>query len=111
MPRKLRAFAQMSRVANLSLLNMDWYIDQMKRKAYDSDPVPFSMTWERYHQGNHDVTYLIEDPSFKDQYVDIRQLFNIINTDERQLKMSPGRGMGTIDFFPTRKFLLPFRYC
>jgi len=95
------------RVANLSLLNMDWYIDQMKRKAYDSDPVPFSMTWERYHQGNHDVTYLIEDPSFKDQYVDIRQLFNIINTDERQLKMNPGRGMGTIDFFPTRKFLLP----
>ena len=62
------------RVVNLSLLNTDWYIDQMKRKAYNSDPVPFSMSKERYRQGNHDVTYLIEDPSFKNSYLDIRQL-------------------------------------
>ncbi len=95
------------RVCNLSLLNTEWYIDQMKRKAYDSDAVPFSMTWERYHQGNHDVTYLVEDPAFKDKYIDIRQLINIVNTDEQKLKMNPGGGMGTIDYFPSRKFLLP----
>ncbi len=95
------------RVVNLSLLNMDWYIDQMKRKAYDSDPVPFSMSREKYRQGNHDVTYLVEDPSFKNQYLDIRQLFQIINTDDSKLKMSPSGGPGTFDFFPGRKFILP----
>ncbi len=95
------------RVVNLSLLNMDWYIDQMKRKAYDSDPVPFSMTQAKYRQGNHDVTYLIEDPSFKDKYVDIRQLFQIINTDDSKLKVNPGGGEGLFDYFPTRKFYLP----
>jgi len=95
------------RVVNLSLLNSDWYIDGLKRKAYDSDPVPFSMTWDKYHQGSHDVTYLVEDPSFKDKYIDIRQLFQIINTDDKQLKMSPGDGNVSIDFFPTKKFVLP----
>jgi MFS family permease len=95
------------RVVNLSLLNTDWYIDQMKRKAYDSDAVPFSMTQLTYRQGNHDVTYLFDDPQFKDRYIDIRQIFDIINTDESKLKMKPGTSDPEIDFFPGKKFVLP----
>ena len=33
-------------ICNLSLLNTDWYIDQMKRQAYDSDPLPIKMDEE-----------------------------------------------------------------
>lgn len=32
------------RVCNLSLLQTDWYTEQMTMKAYDSDPLPISMT-------------------------------------------------------------------
>ena len=39
------------RVMNLSYLGADWYIEQMQRKAYESDPVPFSLTPDQYRSG------------------------------------------------------------
>ena len=42
------------RVVNLSLFNTDWYIDQMKRAAYDAAPIPSSLDWDKYKQGTRD---------------------------------------------------------
>jgi hypothetical protein len=39
------------RVCNLMLLNTDWYINQMKVKAYNSDPLPISLPRELYYDG------------------------------------------------------------
>ena len=93
------------RVANLSLLNTDWYIDQLKRKAYNSDPVPFSISREKYRQGSHDVTYIVEDDVLKNQYLDLKVLFNIINTDDSRLKLNTQQ-YGMFDYFPSRKFFV-----
>lgn len=92
------------RVVNLSLLNTEWYIDQMKRKAYDSDPVPFSLTKEKYRTGNRDVTYMMDDPNLKGMYVNVKDIFDVIARDEERLKMNTQ--MGKIDYFPTRKFMV-----
>ncbi len=40
-----------SRIVNTSLLGTDWYIDQMTRKAYESEPVPFTVPEYIYRQG------------------------------------------------------------
>ena len=95
------------RVVNLSLLNTEWYIDQMKRKAYNSDPVPFSLTKDKYRQGSHDVTYLVEDEGLKNTYVDVKALFGIIVQDDTKLKMNTSQ-IGMIDYFPTRKFMVTY---
>lgn len=46
------------RVCNLSLLSTSWYVDQMKRQAYNSAPLPITMTWNQYKDGTRDIMHL-----------------------------------------------------
>jgi hypothetical protein len=48
------------RVVCLSLLQNDWYIDQMKRRQYTSAPLPITMQHHHYKQGKRD--YVNIDP-------------------------------------------------
>jgi hypothetical protein len=91
------------RVCNLSLLNGDWYVDQMVRKAYDSEPMKISLSEEQYRLGTRDVVYLIENEKITD-FVDVKALFDIIQQDESRLQFT--RDGVTIDYFPTKKFML-----
>ncbi len=45
------------RVVCTSLFETDWYIDQMKRKAYESDAIPSQIGHEKYRWGSRDVLY------------------------------------------------------
>ena len=40
-----------TRVVNMEYLQTDWYIDQMKRQAYYSPPLPISLSHEDYKEG------------------------------------------------------------
>lgn len=91
------------RVCNLSLLNGDWYVDQMVRKAYDSDPMPISLSRDQYRQGTRDVVYLIESENITEP-VEVKTLFDIIHKDESKLQFT--REGSTIDYFPTKNFKL-----
>jgi hypothetical protein len=69
------------RVVNTSLFQTDWYIDQMKRKAYDSDPVPSSLTHEQYRYGTRD--YIMKKIFVYDDKGRPRRL---LNTDTLSIK-------------------------
>ena len=57
-----------ARVCNLSYLQTDWYIDQMKRQAYDSPSVPISWPRLDYCSGTND--YVEIQPELKDQIME-----------------------------------------
>lgn len=87
------------RVVNTMLLHTDWYIDQMKRKAYESEAVPFSLEKEQYRQGTRDRIYL--QNSYKG-YFDVDQAIEWIKSDDPRTKLS--YGTEKLDYCPSKKF-------
>src|SRR5574344_1830124 len=63
--QETEGFRTDARTCNLSYLQTDWYIDQMKRPAYDSPSLP--ITWDRveYVTGTND--YISIRPEIKNQ--------------------------------------------
>ncbi len=61
------------RVCNLSLMQTDWYTDQMKMKAYESEPLPIKFTEDQIlmYAGNTDQIY----------FFDLLQLFQRASPD------------------------------
>lgn len=75
------------RVANLSYLQTDWYINQMKRQAYDSEPLPFSMSEEKYRQGTRDIIYLMNNPRISRDWIGLKEGINFIADDNPATKL------------------------
>jgi tetratricopeptide (TPR) repeat protein len=91
------------RVCNLSYLQTDWYIDQMKRKAYESDPLPISMTHDQYVTGTRDMVYLINRT---EGAPDLQEAMAFLKSDNERTKRVPGYS-GKIEYLPSNSFSLP----
>lgn len=71
------------RVACTSLLSVDWYIDQMKRMAYESAPLPIKLSHNQYKWGTRD--YVIKEV-ITDETIPIDQLMGFISSDDDRTK-------------------------
>jgi len=91
------------RVVCTSLLTQDWYIDQMKAKAYDSEPLPIKFTHDQYVGNKRDA--ILIDPQ-TDQRFDLSLLLDVIRSDDQRTKRITEAGT-TLHFIPTNKFSLP----
>ncbi|WP_430811847.1 MULTISPECIES: glycosyltransferase family 117 protein [unclassified Carboxylicivirga] len=91
------------RVCNLSYLQTDWYIDQMKRKAYKSDPLPFSLEHDQYVTGTRDVVHLVDRIKGA---VDLKEAIKFVASDNPKTKQIPEYA-GYIEYLPSKQFTVP----
>jgi hypothetical protein len=88
------------RVVNLSLLNTDWYIEQMKWKAYKSEPLPISFTYDQI-AGERRVYVPVQD-QIKNA-VDIGKIIEFVKSDQRQAKLQVSQ-TEWMNYVPSKQF-------
>jgi hypothetical protein len=84
------------RICNLSLLNTDWYIDQMKRQAYESAPLPIRMDEEKYRQGTRDIVILDPPKDTNKPYMDLNQAMETALDDDRKRDYGAGKSYSVL---------------
>jgi hypothetical protein len=92
------------RIVNLSLLNTDWYVAQMKRRAYDSAPVPIRMGEEKYRQGTRDIVLMDPPSDTNNPYVDIEMAMRQALDDADMVDYGGGRKYAHL---PSNSFRIP----
>jgi len=91
------------RVCNLMLLNTDWYTDQMKRKVYESSPLPISLPVQKYYDGVNNQVFI--DPNRK-EFVDISTTIDWIKSKNSATKVRVSANEW-LDILPSRNIRIP----
>jgi tetratricopeptide (TPR) repeat protein len=94
------------RVVNLSLFNTNWYIDQLRRKAYEADALPFTFT-EDALLGEKRLQIPIQPEYYAQrfgknlgsQHVELSELLKFVRSDDQRALLETR--VGDFNYLPT----------
>jgi len=89
------------RVVNLSLLAVDWYIDQLRRKVNDSPLIKMSMPPAAYRGNKRNVTYLNPTQVASNKKMTVQEVMKFATKDQ------PGLPPESPSYIPTSNIVIP----
>ncbi len=102
--QEVEGFRTDVRVIVLSYFNTDWYIDQMTRRAYQSAPLPFSLTHKQYRQGGlNDYLPYVENPKIKGA-INLSQFMKLIREEHPAIQVRTK--FGALNSIPSKTLTL-----
>ncbi len=94
------------RVIVTTLFNTEWYIDQMLRISYESEPLPFSIDNELYRRGGLiDYVPVVDNPGVKGDAINLNQYLKLVRQKHKGLTITAGSGQEYMSI-PTKKVFL-----
>ncbi len=91
------------RIVNLSLLAGDWYINQMRTKAYDSELIPMTLTADKVEPGIRDQVPVVERLSKPEL---LSEMIKFVASDNEATTVETQSGK-KLHYFPGRKVYVP----
>ncbi|MVT10368.1 DUF2723 domain-containing protein [Chitinophaga tropicalis] len=95
------------RVINLSLLGVDWYIDQQRQAVNKSQGVPMSWSPDKYRGENRNYIQFYDGGNFpQDKFYNLKEVMAFMGSDDPRAKLSTQDG-SQINYLPARKLFIP----
>jgi len=94
------------RIINMSLLGIDWYIDQLNYKINNADALP--MIWQRkdYLGDNHNYVFSYANPQIPaDKYINLVDICKFMVSDNEDNKLQTQSGSFE-NYMPTKNFYI-----
>lgn len=96
------------RVINSSLLGTDWYINQLRYKLNDSEPIDPIWRKDQIEGSNRDIVYHAPRPGIDpNQYMDLYTMMKDFAGSDDPKNMEQTRDGNMISVFPTKKVFIP----
>jgi hypothetical protein len=91
------------RIVNTSLFMTDWYIDQMKMKTHNSEPIPSSFKRDQYKGSTRDYSLFVERT---EEPLLLSEILKFVALDDERAKITLDSG-NKVNYFPSKKVILP----